>query len=61
MAALPCVLGTWKWANRLMEQLYCYISPSTVQKVKECALRVIGDEWVGSHGSGISVTVIGVD
>ena len=45
MAALPCVLGTWKWANRLMEQWYCYISPFTVKKVKGCALRAIGGEW----------------
>ena len=61
MAALPCALGTWKWANRLMEQSYCYISPFTVKKSKRVYFRSDLEVSGGRHGSGISVTVIGAD
>ena len=44
-----------KWANRLMEQSHCYISPFTVKKVKV----YFNFEEGGWHGCGISVTVSG--
>ena len=45
-----------KWANRLMEQSHCYISPFTVKKLRVCLL-INFEDWGVWHGCGISVTV----
>ena len=57
-AALPCVLGTWKWAKRLMEQvLLLHLSFYSEKNLKGMLYEQLWRRG-GRHSSGISVTVI---